>query len=161
MRSVNTLCLLVCELVCFFFFSSRRRHTRCALVTGVQTCALPICFDGERLCDERYRVVAERKFAMRRLEPRHVKRLAIHFESGTEQPLRCPVGGPAIARAARLLVAGLGIALDVGAEAFGAEHGQIQGYRGRGVNLQGDRRPEALLKIGSAQCKGKMGTYVE
>src|SRR3546814_7719624 len=30
--------------LCFvlFFFSSRRRHTRCALVTGVQTCALPI-----------------------------------------------------------------------------------------------------------------------
>src|SRR3546814_6612546 len=26
-----------------FFFSSSRRHTRCALVTGVQTCALPIC----------------------------------------------------------------------------------------------------------------------
>src|SRR3546814_20829784 len=26
----------------FFFFSRRRRHTRCALVTGVQTCALPI-----------------------------------------------------------------------------------------------------------------------
>ena len=25
-----------------FFFSSRRRHTRCADVTGVQTCALPI-----------------------------------------------------------------------------------------------------------------------
>src|SRR3546814_7866652 len=31
--------------VVLFFFSSRRRHTRCALVTGVQTCALPI-FDG-------------------------------------------------------------------------------------------------------------------
>src|SRR3546814_14706465 len=28
--------------LCLFFFSSRRRHTRCALVTGVQTCALPI-----------------------------------------------------------------------------------------------------------------------
>src|SRR3546814_7554978 len=27
----------------FFFWSRRRRHTRCALVTGVQTCALPIC----------------------------------------------------------------------------------------------------------------------
>src|SRR3546814_7984160 len=27
---------------CCFFFSSRRRHTSCALVTGVQTCALPI-----------------------------------------------------------------------------------------------------------------------
>src|SRR3546814_7768908 len=34
----------------FFFFSSRRRHTRCALVTGVQTCALPICFHlGENI----------------------------------------------------------------------------------------------------------------
>src|SRR3546814_18427091 len=29
-----------------FFFSSRRRHTRCALVTGVQTCALPILDSG-------------------------------------------------------------------------------------------------------------------
>src|SRR3546814_9908705 len=29
----------MCRLLCF---SSRRRHTRCALVTGVQTCALPI-----------------------------------------------------------------------------------------------------------------------
>src|SRR3546814_5560766 len=28
--------------MCFFFVASRRRHTRCALVTGVQTCALPI-----------------------------------------------------------------------------------------------------------------------
>src|SRR3546814_1003800 len=32
----------------FFFFSSKRRHTRCALVTGVQTCALPILEDGNR-----------------------------------------------------------------------------------------------------------------
>src|SRR3546814_9423382 len=32
------------DLLSFFFFSSRRRHTRCALVTGVQTCALPISF---------------------------------------------------------------------------------------------------------------------
>src|SRR3546814_5605728 len=30
-----------------FFFSSRRRHTRCALVTGVQTCALPIFLSEE------------------------------------------------------------------------------------------------------------------
>src|SRR3546814_10070280 len=34
---------LVLVLVCVLFFSSRRRHTRCALWTGVQTCALPIC----------------------------------------------------------------------------------------------------------------------
>src|SRR3546814_1981254 len=30
-----------------FFLSSRRRHTRCALVTGVQTCALPISVDQQ------------------------------------------------------------------------------------------------------------------
>src|SRR3546814_10021676 len=33
-------------IVFWFFFSSRRRHTRCALVTGVQTCALPIFWLG-------------------------------------------------------------------------------------------------------------------
>src|SRR3546814_19446827 len=32
-----------------FVFSSRRLHTRCALVTGVQTCALPISLRGTRL----------------------------------------------------------------------------------------------------------------
>src|SRR3546814_4487495 len=32
--------------IVLFFFSSRRRHTRCALVTGVQTCALPIWWRG-------------------------------------------------------------------------------------------------------------------
>src|SRR3546814_9045242 len=36
--------LLVLYLLNSFFFSSRRRHTICALVTGVQTCALPIFF---------------------------------------------------------------------------------------------------------------------
>src|SRR3546814_20440342 len=34
------MCVVVFSVL--FFFSSRRRHTRCALVTGVQTCALPI-----------------------------------------------------------------------------------------------------------------------
>src|SRR3546814_2386378 len=33
----------------FFFFSSRRRHTSCALVTGVQTCALPISNPGDEI----------------------------------------------------------------------------------------------------------------
>src|SRR3546814_2481942 len=31
----------------YFFFSSRRRHTMCALVTGVQTCALPISDEAQ------------------------------------------------------------------------------------------------------------------
>src|SRR3546814_9537125 len=41
---IYLLLMCICVLCCMcFFFSSRRRHTRCALVTGVQTCALPIC----------------------------------------------------------------------------------------------------------------------
>src|SRR3546814_19661016 len=41
------MCVYACA--CSFFFSSRRRHTRCALVTGVQTCALPILLDDPAL----------------------------------------------------------------------------------------------------------------
>src|SRR3546814_2970108 len=52
--------LLLCYIIflvllfCSFFFSSRRRHTSCALVTGVQTCALPIstCFLTGRVMSE-------------------------------------------------------------------------------------------------------------
>src|SRR3546814_1698626 len=44
MHFVFTFVALVCSPLYYvgFFFSSRRRHTICALVTGVQTCALPI-----------------------------------------------------------------------------------------------------------------------
>src|SRR3546814_15135313 len=42
---LNVFCLIVGFFA--FFFSSRRRHTRCALVTGVQTCALPISKTGD------------------------------------------------------------------------------------------------------------------
>src|SRR3546814_11167871 len=42
--------VLLVWLFVFFFFSSRRRHTRCALVTGVQTCALPISSRWTRNC---------------------------------------------------------------------------------------------------------------
>src|SRR3546814_6178516 len=37
---------LMCPL--FLLFPSKRRHTSCALVTGVQTCALPICLRQRR-----------------------------------------------------------------------------------------------------------------
>src|SRR3546814_2375957 len=52
----RTVCVILCT-VFVFFFSSRRRHTRCALVTGVQTCALPI--SNVRGAQARYREAAE------------------------------------------------------------------------------------------------------
>src|SRR3546814_9430017 len=42
------------------FFSSRRRHTRCALVTGVQTCALPIYVFSPGFCGGRATGTANR-----------------------------------------------------------------------------------------------------
>src|SRR3546814_5201921 len=63
----------------FVFFSSRRRHTRCALVTGVQTCALPIWFGGRSkhltsaAVGSAYRVglLIESPAPGKRLAPRH------------------------------------------------------------------------------------------
>src|SRR3546814_19561959 len=49
MYTCNVLIYVIFRFLCSwsrFFFSSRRRHTSCALVTGVQTCALPIYFAG-------------------------------------------------------------------------------------------------------------------
>src|SRR3546814_6706423 len=55
-----------------FFFSSRRRHTRCALVTGVQTCALPIYPDKIIGVDisEGMLAVAREKIEKRKLQDR-------------------------------------------------------------------------------------------
>src|SRR3546814_1649312 len=71
---------VICVFVFFyFFFSSRRRHTRCALVTGVQTCALPISavaheceilaeiVDGDGTATQRLRDAVE-SFARRALQ---------------------------------------------------------------------------------------------
>src|SRR3546814_7978346 len=50
--------------VYFFFLSSRRRHTRCALVTGVQTCALPICSSDSGLSEQNIFVSTEGEVAV-------------------------------------------------------------------------------------------------
>src|SRR3546814_2693148 len=46
------ICYFFLFCILWFFFSSRRRHTRCALVTGVQTCALPILSLSWHLTDD-------------------------------------------------------------------------------------------------------------
>src|SRR3546814_16297633 len=61
-------CIIVLYMV--FFFSSRRRHTRCALVTGVQTCALPICSRKRGLKRSSVRTGSLNNMAMR-LRTRH------------------------------------------------------------------------------------------
>src|SRR3546814_2696352 len=51
----------------FFFFSSRRRHTRCALVTGVQTCALPICRSPVPATADHWTVICSVSFQIPRI----------------------------------------------------------------------------------------------
>src|SRR3546814_3560566 len=53
-----------------FFFSSRRRHTRCALVTGVQTCALPIWAREEEVAASAAEAAA-REQDQKRIDARH------------------------------------------------------------------------------------------
>src|SRR3546814_19865729 len=55
---VSVVCYILYQFI--FFFSSRRRHTRCALVTGVQTCALPIYLRGDKLALQRLKEAAEK-----------------------------------------------------------------------------------------------------
>src|SRR3546814_7240736 len=53
-----------------FFFSSRRRHTRCALVTGVQTCALPIYGRTMRLHLQLHSLAAEKFVSIQAMGPK-------------------------------------------------------------------------------------------
>src|SRR3546814_4924651 len=80
----------------FFFFSSRRRHTRCALVTGVQTCALPISAAPLRAGDARAAGLAagvqhhppDRVLLRRHLEP--AAQVRLQLEAGAARLLRGP-----------------------------------------------------------------------
>src|SRR3546814_4790402 len=52
----------------YFFFSSTRRHTNCALETGVQTCALPIftVAPAQTLTDKEYQILRDASLAVLR-----------------------------------------------------------------------------------------------
>src|SRR3546814_6867407 len=84
-----------------FFFSSRRRHTSCALVTGVQTCALPICSIAQLPSTvlRKYRNMKRRLGAWRRYSsspsfrlwlllapchtPKSIRFISFHYRRGT------------------------------------------------------------------------------
>src|SRR3546814_13958404 len=87
---------------CFFFFSSIRRHTRCALVTGVQTCALPISGKArtrQQLLYQQPAQGAEQHDARQRETPVTVMQQALNPEdrnsvvSGKSVSVRVDIGG--------------------------------------------------------------------
>src|SRR3546814_18571138 len=119
-----------------FFFSSRRRHTRCALVTGVQTCALPICLPARQ-----YRA---------RTSPRRVPRLS----AGPAGPLRlapAPRPLPVQDRQKRTYRSRCRDALAT------ERSGSCQGRRVDGFGLPGSRSEEQSVGkecVGSCRSRG-------
>src|SRR3546814_8863076 len=85
-----------CMCMYLFVFSSRRRHTRCALVTGVQTCALPICPAARDGCGaDRIALVGRQQFSSHRPRPGLLKnniRLLLQTAGNLERP--GVIGGP-------------------------------------------------------------------
>src|SRR3546814_7936769 len=78
----------------FFCFSSRRRHTRCALVTGVQTCALPIYRLGDRGSRQGLLAIDSE----RREKPKHMIVEDEAPEPGSPFPIDDPVDREMVAR---------------------------------------------------------------
>src|SRR3546814_16697173 len=75
------------RLVLLCFFSSRRRHTRCALVTGVQTCALPISrASSRRLLSKRRKIRSNPSASSRHSPSASARRLARFGGDGSSVP---------------------------------------------------------------------------
>src|SRR3546814_19910126 len=86
------ICLVIIAywLCCVFLFSSRRRHTSCALVTGVQTCALPIWRRSSDQCHAHARALPVRRCAQSVSALRH-RREILHNDCAMPRvsPTRC------------------------------------------------------------------------
>src|SRR6184192_4186193 len=126
----------------FFFFSSRRRHTRCRLVTGVQTCALPISGRDRRAARRRARRPHRRLAPARRLRRRHSPRRRRPRSPArvTTVPSALPALLEVYSRAGPVFVAGNGAELvgddgaryldfvaGIGVNALGYNHAIIRG----------------------------------
>src|SRR5881628_4211813 len=133
---------MYCDLL-FFFFSSRRRHTRCQSVTGVQTCALPISLGPagrarearRRLAHRTRRLQARRRRRVGRpLHPPHARRRRARGRAGSRhRRLRREAPGPRPRAVRRSAYARAGL--------LGAPRAQVS-----------DRRPLVALALAFAAC---------
>src|SRR3546814_20352816 len=112
------------------FFSSRRRHTRCALVTGVQTCALPIYVCGGR---------AKVQAIHRRAQHRGIHLFVV---AAAEFDLAIPDAHDLLERADRIVREQLTPSIELQADRLDA--------RGAGTACQ----------IGRSSCRARVSKYV-
>src|SRR3546814_10336763 len=73
----------------FFLFSSRRRQTRCALVTGVQTCALPISLRDDGVARHAADMDRARSRAKQRVQATGLRRLRLSGRHDPRPDRRC------------------------------------------------------------------------
>src|SRR3546814_8073074 len=71
-----------------FFFSSRRRHTSCAVVTGVQTCALPISTIAEHRVDPLGQIALRRRADDQRTTETKPRKLIAERSQATRREYR-------------------------------------------------------------------------
>src|SRR3546814_19451732 len=138
----------------FFFFSSRRRHTRCALVTGVQTCALPILADLARTTADIARGNVS-IFAQMPVKLRH-KRLTKAHNFRVGAAARVEIRSP-LAAADRQ--PGQGV-LEGLLEAEELDDPDVDRRMDAKAPLVRPERRVALDEIGRATCRERVGKYV-
>src|SRR3546814_17619543 len=117
----------------FCFFSSRRRHTRCALVTGVQTCALPISAVATGLLPSQEHVMrwgcASSRFQAQSIEFRHALERRVACMLADRQRLIAAVEPPALPF------------LEPGVHARVDGHGDAARFAGRTADIAADSKP--------------------
>src|SRR3546814_13839676 len=74
--------------LCMFFFASRRRHTRCALVTGVQTCALPIYSGSAAQTQEQAEITGKQALFADTVKPQ----AEVEYDFENDSPGQLPEG---------------------------------------------------------------------
>src|SRR3546814_7788021 len=129
---------------CFCFFSSRRRHTRCALVTGVQTCALPISSRAHQGGTRWRGVPIERSFHLGTF----ARYALVRAEAVTPRPADLAAERACILGCA--VMTGIGSVINI-AEVQAGDSVAVVGSGGVGLNvLQGARLAGGGRKIGRA-----------
>src|SRR3546814_10751 len=139
-------------IACYFFFSSRRRHTSCAVVTGVQTCALPICTG--RLGDERRQCGAPVAASTRGIRPLYQRTPGAVGAIGGRQPDEGQIVS-ALIMLAFGLEPGAAFLIDQPGGGIGKYAvGIAQGLAAFGLEEQGPAGAEALEHIVGARAGG-------
>src|SRR3546814_21000449 len=132
----------------YFFFSSRRRHTICALVTGVQTCALPIYITPENLDLEVLKATAADDVIYGNSLDNRISGLVGHdviHASGGHDTVMGDQGNARLYGAAGDGVLDGGIGIDTPAEGDG--HDQLSGGHGVDSHIAAETREDVCREI--------------